>query len=62
MKHTLEILGKTYESTKTLSQIYGVSRVTLFRWARRGLVSPIRLGGRNYFDKAEVEKRLATGE
>jgi DNA-binding transcriptional MerR regulator len=62
MKHTFEILGKVYESTKTLSEIYGISRVTLFRWAQRGLVSPIRLGGRNYFDRAEVENRLAAGE
>jgi len=63
MKHSFEIGGRLYESTALIVERLGVSSVTLNRWHKRGLLPmPVRLGRRNYYERAEVEARLAAGE
>ena len=63
MKHFFEIEGRLYESTALIIERFGISSVTLNRWHKRGLLPmPVRLGRRNYYERAEVEARLTRGK
>jgi predicted site-specific integrase-resolvase len=63
MKHTLEIQGRVYDSTRVFTETYGLSALTLWRWYKRALIPPpIRLGNRNYYERQQIEERLTTGE
>ena len=63
MKHIFEFEGRLYESSALIVERLGISTITLYRWAKRGLLpTPIRLGRRNYFARVELEARLARGE
>ena len=63
MKHSLEFHGQLYESTALITERLGISRITLYRWLKRGLLpSPIKLGRRHYYARSDVEARLTRGE
>jgi hypothetical protein len=48
VKHTIEVAGRVYESTKIIKERFGVGDTTLWRWAKRGLLpSPVKLGLRS---------------
>lgn len=34
---------------KQVDQLYGISKVTRIAWQKKGLLNPIKKGGRNYF-------------
>lgn len=43
-------------SISEVAQMLGVSRYTIWKWARAGLLPvPVRIGGRQYYLKSEME-------
>ena len=42
-----------------VKQHYGVSDSTLWRWARAGLVHPVRIGRERRYDRREIEAMFA---
>jgi DNA-binding transcriptional MerR regulator len=63
MNDIYEVHGVVYESTRTIRDKFGLSTVTLARWAGRGLIPPpLRLGRQNYFQRAAIECRISQGE
>jgi predicted site-specific integrase-resolvase len=54
-----EIKGKTYYLTSEACEIAGISRGTLFRWIREGIVEDVKIKDRNgwrLFSQKEVDK------
>lgn len=46
--------------TTEVCQMLGISRDTLFRWRKKGIITPVSasIGGHNRFLKSDVEKLL----
>jgi len=62
MKRSIVLSGQTYDSGGLLRDRYGLSAMTLHRWAKDGLLPrPIKLGRTNYYPRSEVEDRLSKG-
>ncbi len=62
---TKEINGKTYYLTSEACEIAGISRGTLFRWIRVGIIDDVGLKDRNgwrLFTEAEVKKLKAENQ
>lgn len=56
---TIEIDGKLFETTGSLSRRFGVSRMTLRRWAKaRILPPPVRIGRCHYYERNAVHEGL----
>ena len=54
-----EIKGKNYYLTSEACEMAGISRGTLFRWIREGIVEDVKIKDRNgwrLFSQAEVDK------
>ena len=63
MKDSMDIGGETFDTATALIKQYSVSRVTIYRWRDRGLLpTGIKLGGKWYFSRHEVEMKLRQGE
>jgi len=50
--------AETYPSSKQVAQIFGVDIVTLWRWAKRGYLVPIEVGGKRRYKMSEVKAIL----
>ena len=48
----------TLVDRKELSEMFGVNQSTIWRWSKRGILNPKGIGGRVYFDRAEVLNSL----
>lgn len=44
----------TLVDRKELSEMFGVNPSTIWRWQKKGILNPKGIGGRVYFDRAEV--------
>ncbi len=56
---TKESLSKTLISIKDITKHFGVSKPTIYKWKRCGILpEPIKVGGRVYYLKAQVEDLL----
>jgi hypothetical protein len=63
MKQIIEVKGRVYESSALIKERFDVSTMTLARWVGRELLPPpLRLGRTNFYDRHEVEARIAKGE
>jgi len=54
-----EIDGKTYYLTSEACEMTGISRGTLFRWIREGIIRDVKLKDRNgwrLFTESDVKK------
>ena len=63
MKKSIELQGVIYDTGQMLIKRYGISKMTLWRWTKRGfLPKPLKLGRTKYYARDEVESRLASPE
>lgn len=63
MKDEMEFENEILISASLVQAIFGITKLTRYRWQQRGLLPPPRrIAGRNFYNKAEVEARLAAGE
>jgi predicted site-specific integrase-resolvase len=59
MKNTVILAGREYVSQKVLMDELGITLMTLRHWRETGVVpEPIKLGQRNYYDRARVHEQL----
>jgi hypothetical protein len=52
--------AETYPSPKQVSEILDVDLSTLWRWAKRGYLVPVEIGGKRRYKMSEV-KRILNG-
>lgn len=63
MKHEMQVGDETLISARLIQELFGITELTRYRWQERGLLPPpVKIGGMNFYSKAEVEARLAKGE
>lgn len=49
---------ETYPSPEQVSKILDVDKSTLWRWAKRGVLTPIKVGGKNRYKMSDVKQIL----
>lgn len=52
---------ETYPSRQKVAEILDVDLSTLHRWAKRGLLVPIEIGGKRRYRMSDVKKMLNNG-
>ena len=59
----LAINDKTeaYLTADEASEMLGVSKVTLWRWSKRGYLMPTEVGGLRKYRKSEIKERFLNG-
>lgn len=50
--------AETYPSREKVAEILNVDKSTLWRWAKRGLLVPISVGGRCRYRMSDVKRML----
>jgi predicted site-specific integrase-resolvase len=59
VKTTILLKEQEYDSASTITEKYGISYMTLYKWTKGGLVpNPVKLGRRNYYNRKAIENRL----
>jgi len=43
-------------SNEEIRDVLNISRVTVHRWCKKGILKPLKIGGRVYFKKKDIEK------
>ena len=52
-------MGKQILSMKDIKELYGISRMTLINWEKKGLIKPIRTpGGQRRYIKKDIDELL----
>ena len=60
MKHTVELLGRVFETRTAICERLGVSLMAIKGWRERGILpKPVQIGRSNYYPRDELDKRLA---
>ena len=54
----IEDKAETYPTPKQASQILGVDQVTLWRWAKRGYLVPVEVGGKRRYLMSHIKALL----
>ena len=49
---------EAYLTAKEASMMIGVTKVTLWRWAKRGYLMPTEIGGSRKYRKSEIKERF----
>jgi len=49
---------EAYLTAEEVSLMIGVTKVTLWRWAKRGYLIPIEIGGSRKYRKSEIKERF----
>ncbi len=44
----------TLVGRREVSEMFGVNQSTIWRWSKKGILNPKGIGGRVYFNRAEV--------
>lgn len=57
----IEDKAERYIEPKEASQIIGVDLSTLWRWAKRGYLVPIEIGGKRRYKMSEIKSILSGG-
>jgi hypothetical protein len=59
VKDIIRVNGNPFDFSGLIKKRYGLSKPALRAWVVRGLLPhPVRLGVRNYYDRAKVEELL----
>ena len=53
---------ETYPSRQKVAEILDVDLSTLYRWAKRGLLVPIEIGGKRRYRMSDVRRMLNNGK
>lgn len=56
-----DINTETYPSPDQVAKILDVDKSTLWRWAKRGVLTPIKIGGKNRYRMSDVKQILGEG-
>lgn len=49
---------ETYPSAEQVAKILDVDKTTLWRWAKRGVLEPIKIGGKNRYKMSDIKQIL----
>jgi excisionase family DNA binding protein len=49
-------MSKVYYSTSEVAHFFGINRVTIYRWAKKGAIKSYRIGKHLKIPAAEVER------
>lgn len=49
---------ETYPSAEQVAKILNVDKTTLWRWAKRGVLVPLKIGGKNRYKMSDVKQIL----
>ncbi len=52
---------ETYPSREKVAELLDVNTSTLWRWAKRGLLVPIEIGGKRRYKMSDVRRMLNNG-
>ncbi len=52
---------ETYPSREKVAEILGIDKSTLWRWAKRGILVPIEVGGKRRYRMSDVRRMLNNG-
>lgn len=44
--------------TKDIENLFSISRMTIYRWTKKGYLKPVRIGKLNYYQKEDVENLI----
>lgn len=59
IKEKQEFLNKKLITLKEITQIFKISKPTVYKWERMGYLPPsIKIGGRVYYYRSEIEELL----
>jgi predicted DNA-binding transcriptional regulator AlpA len=50
--------AETYLSTEKVLETLGISDTTLWRWKKKGLISPVRIGGSDRYRLSDINKLM----
>lgn len=53
---------ETYPSRKKVAEMLDVDKSTLWRWAKRGILVPIEIGGKRRYRMSDVRRMLNIGK
>ena len=53
---------ETYPTRKEVCQLLKVNQSTLWRWAKRGYLTPIEIGGKLHYKMSDIKHILNGGE
>lgn len=53
--------AETYPSREKVAELLDVDKSTLWRWAKRGLLVPIEIGGKRRYKMSDVRRMLNNG-
>lgn len=53
---------ETYPSPDQVAKILDVDKSTLWRWAKRGVLTPMKVGGKNRYRMSDVKRILGEGK
>lgn len=51
---------ETYMTTKEVCDFLSISEVTIYRWEKRGYLTPLYIGGKKRYPRTEIEKRFTS--
>ncbi len=49
---------ETYPSSEQVAKILDVDKTTLWRWANKGVLMPIKIGGKNRYKMSDIKQIL----
>lgn len=53
--------AETYPSREKVAELLDVDKSTLWRWAKRGILVPIEIGGKRRYKMSDVRRMLNNG-
>ncbi len=63
IKEKQELLNKKLITLKEITQIFKISKPTVYKWERIDFLQPsIKIGGRVYYFRSEIEKLLTKSD
>jgi predicted DNA-binding transcriptional regulator AlpA len=63
MKATIVLRGQDYDNATTITDKYGITYMTLYKWTKAGLLpQPVKLGRRVFYNRQAVENHLLGAE
>ncbi len=51
-----QVKKETYMSPEEVSNYYHVSKVSLWRWAKNGILVPVKVGRKTYYRQSDIDK------
>jgi hypothetical protein len=63
VKQTIELNGKIFDGAPIIVDRFGLNVNTIQKWIERGLLpEPVKIGGRNFFQRDRVDELMLKGE